>query len=194
MNKQEFLVQLRQELSGLPKTDIEERITFYSEMIDDHMEDGLAEEEAARAVGCPKEIARQTLTDTPKKADSKRRLKTGEIVLLVLGSPIWLALGIAAVAVILTLYVSLWSIVISLWAVFGSLIACAFGGVLAGVGFVLNGYALSGVAAIAAGIVCAGLSIFAFYGCKAATKGLVTLTKKSGIWLKRRFIKKEGDA
>ncbi|MBQ9861528.1 MAG: DUF1700 domain-containing protein [Clostridia bacterium] len=187
MNKQEFLTQLRQELSGLSREDIEERLTFYREMIDDRTEEGLSEEEAVAAVGCPKEIARQILADAPKKADSKRRLKTGEIVLLVLGAPLWLALGIAAVAVILSLYVSLWSIVISLWAVFGSLIACAFAGALAGLGFALGGYTFSGVAMIAAGIVCAGLSIFTYYGCKAATKGLVMLTK-------RCFVKKEGVA
>lgn len=46
MNKQEFLVKLRKGLSGLPKEDIEERLTFYSEMIDDRMEEGLSEEEA----------------------------------------------------------------------------------------------------------------------------------------------------
>ena len=34
MNKQEFLMKLRKALSGLPKDDIDERLTFYSEMID----------------------------------------------------------------------------------------------------------------------------------------------------------------
>ena len=46
MNKQEFLAQLRKGLSGLPKEDIDERLTFYSEMIDDRMEDGIPEETA----------------------------------------------------------------------------------------------------------------------------------------------------
>ena len=34
MNKQEFLAQLRKGLTGLPKDDIDERLTFYSEMIE----------------------------------------------------------------------------------------------------------------------------------------------------------------
>ncbi len=33
MSKQVFLAQLRKGLSGLPKDDIEERFTFYSEML-----------------------------------------------------------------------------------------------------------------------------------------------------------------
>jgi len=50
-----------------------------------------------------------------------------EIVLLTLGSPIWLSLGIAAVAVILSLYISLWAIIFSLGAVFASFAACSVG-------------------------------------------------------------------
>ena len=49
MGKQEFLAQLRKGLQGLPQEDIEERLTFYSEMIDDRMEEGLSEEEAVSA-------------------------------------------------------------------------------------------------------------------------------------------------
>ena len=45
MNKQEFFEQLRKGLSGLPKDDIEERLTFYKEMIEDRIEDGLSEED-----------------------------------------------------------------------------------------------------------------------------------------------------
>lgn len=41
MSKQEFLAELRKALSGLPQGDIEDRLTFYSEMIDDRMEEGL---------------------------------------------------------------------------------------------------------------------------------------------------------
>ena len=53
MNKQEFLAQLRKQLSGLPLKDAEDRITFYSEMIDDRMEEGLSEPEAVSAIPCP---------------------------------------------------------------------------------------------------------------------------------------------
>ena len=35
MRKQEFLAQLRKALSGLPQDEIEERLTFYGEMIDE---------------------------------------------------------------------------------------------------------------------------------------------------------------
>ena len=45
MNKQEFITSLYNRLSGLPQNDIENSIEFYSEMIDDRIEEGLTEEE-----------------------------------------------------------------------------------------------------------------------------------------------------
>ena len=197
MSKQEFLAQLRKGLSGLPQNDIEERVTFYSEMIDDRIEEGITEEEAVSRIGSVDTIISQIKADIPlaklvrEKMTPKKHVKTWEIVLLVVGSPIWLSLLIAAFAVILSLYASLWSVVISLWAVFGSLIGCAFGGVVAGIVIACSGNALSGIAMLAAGIVCAGLSVFMFYGCKAATKGILILTKKIAVWIKNCFITKE---
>ena len=56
MNKQEFLAGLQKGLSGLPQEDVEERLTFYGEMLDDRMEEGLSEEEAVAAAGSVEEI------------------------------------------------------------------------------------------------------------------------------------------
>ncbi len=197
MNRQEFLAQLHKGLCGLPQDDVEERLTFYGEMIDDHVEEGLSEEEAVSAIGSVDEIVVQVIADIPltkiakERIRSKRRLKAWEIVLLALGSPVWLSLGIAAVAVMLSLYIAAWSVIVSLWAVFGSLIGCSFGGVVAGVAFACSGPVLTGVAMLGAAMVCAGLSVFTFYGCKATTKGLLLLTKKTAVWVKNGFIKKE---
>lgn len=197
MNKQEFLTKLRKGLAGLSQDDIEERLAFYSEMIEDQMEEGLSETEAVSAVGSVPKIVAQVVADIPftkiakERIRPKRRLSVGEIILLVLGSPIWLSLGIATFAVIFSLYVVLWSVIISLWAVFVSLAACALGGVIGCVIFTVSGNSVSGIAVLAAGLVCAGLSIFMFYGCKAATKSTLILTKKIAIWIKNCFIKKE---
>ncbi len=197
MRKQEFLAQLRKGLSGLPQTDVEERLSFYSEMIDDRMEEGLSEEEAVAAVGSAQDIAAQIIADIPlskiakERIKAKRQLNAGEIVLLALGSPIWFSLGIAAFAIILSLYISLWSVIVSLWSVFGSLVGCSFGGMVTGIALICNGNALPGCVMIAAGFVCAGLSVFLFYGCKAATKGTLLLTRKIAVWIKHCFIRRE---
>ena len=44
MDKQAFLNRLREGLNGLPQDDIAERLNFYSEMIDDRVENGMSEE------------------------------------------------------------------------------------------------------------------------------------------------------
>ena len=46
MLKYEFLGILQRELYNLPKNEIKEQLNFYSEIIDDGIEEGLSEEEA----------------------------------------------------------------------------------------------------------------------------------------------------
>ena len=197
MNKTDFLLALEEQLSALPWEEVSDRWDYYSEMIDDRMEEGLSEEEAVAELGTVNEIAAQILADIPlsalvkKKLKSQRRIKAWEIVLLVLGSPIWLSLLIAAFAVVLSLYISLWAIIISLWAVFVSLIVCALAGIAVGILWAVIGKIFAGVAMIGAGILCTGLSIFLFFGCKAATKGAALLAKKMVLGIKRCFLRKE---
>ena len=106
MNKQEFLDRLKEGMSGLPQEDITERLAFYSEMIDDRMEDGLTEEEAVAGIGTVDMLVPQIVEEIPitrivkERVRPKHTLRAWEIVLLILGSPIWLSLLIAAVAVL----------------------------------------------------------------------------------------------
>ena len=196
MNKQEFFERLRKGLSGLPKDDVNERLAFYDEMIEDRIEDGLSEEDAVSAAGNVDEIVAQIISEIPfskiakERIKSKRQLNAWEIILLVLGSPIWLSLVIATVAVIFSLYISLWAIIISFWSVFITLIACGLSGIVFGVVAVISINTYLGIISIAVGLVCTGLSIFTFYGCKCATNGVIVLTKKIAVWCKNRFIKK----
>ena len=197
MTKNEFMAELRSKLSGVPEKDAEDRLGFYSEIIDDRMEEGLSEEEAVRGIGSIDEIAAgitaeiSQVKNNDERPGSKRKIKTWEIVLLAAGSPVWVPLAIAAVAVIFSLYAVLWALVISMWAVFGAFVATAGGSIVIFVVQVIYGNALSGVAVLGAGFILAGASIFLFFGCKAATRGTVVLAKKIIAWIKRIFVKKE---
>lgn len=197
MNKLDFLAKLEKGLSGLPKDDIDERLAFYSEMIDDRMEDGIPEETAIAELGTIDELVSQIVADIPlarlvkEKITPKKKLKAWEIILIVIGSPIWLPLLIAALAVVISLYVVLWSVIIVLWAVFASFAACTVSGIAGGIYFAAGGNVPAGIAVIGAGLVCGGLSVFIFFGCKAATKGILILTKKLAVRIKNCFIRKE---
>ena len=196
MTRVKFILELGKRLDGLPTNEVEDRLNFYSEMISDRIEDGLSEEEAVAAIGAVDEIAEQIIADIPltkivkEKIKPKRRLCVWEILLLVLGSPVWLSLLIAVFAVAISIYCSVWAVIISLWAVFVSFVGCAFGLTVGGAMLAIGGNALPGVATIGAGISCAGLAIFAFYGCKIATRAILLLTKKALRAIKSRFIKR----
>ncbi len=195
MNKREFLARLRRGLSGIPRDDIEERLIFYSEMIDDRMEEGLSETEAVASIGTVDEVVSQILADTPltrpvnEKTRPGRHMRAWEIVLLVLGFPVWLPLLIAAFAVILAVFIVIWSAVISLWAVEASLCAGALGGAISALTAQGNGN--RGIVMLSVGLCCAGLTIFLFFGCKAVTKGSFKLTKGAALRFKSLFVGRE---
>ena len=64
MNKTQFILEIYEKLPFLPSDDIDERISFYIEIIDDRIEDGLSEEEAVSAVGTVDEIVSHIVADT----------------------------------------------------------------------------------------------------------------------------------
>lgn len=197
MKKSEFLNELQTKLAGLPEQDLNERLDFYSEMIDDKIEEGITEEEAISQIGSADEIITQILAEYPlakivkEKVKTKRSLRTWEIVLLIVGSPLWLSLLIAAVAVALSLYITLWSLIISLWVVFISFAASSLFGIITAAVYSFTGNAPAGLMYSGIGLFCAGCAILLFYGSVAASKGTVLLTKKMFTGIKTLLIGKE---
>ncbi len=197
MTKIEFILELKNKLSGLPQDEVDDRLIFYSEMIDDRIEEGISEEDAVRDMGSIDDVASQILADTPlikivkDKVKSKRRMRAWEIVLLAVGSPLWITLLAVAFAILIAVYAVIWSLVASAWAVFAAFVGGSVGGIASGVLFICFGDLYTGLACIATGLVLAGLSIFAFFGCIAATKGCARLTKIIMLGIKRAFVGKE---
>ena len=121
----------------------------------------------------------------------QNRRSARDIVLLVLGAPVWASLLLAAAAVLLAVYVCLWTVILSLWAVFAALALCALAGLSAGVVYAVRESFPDGIAIFGAGLVCAGLSILLFFLCRAASRGLIALTRKLAPWIKRCVMRKE---
>lgn len=200
VTKREFLEELRKRLSELDDQDYEASVAYYEEMINDRIEDGLSEEEAVKEVGSPAEAASQILAEIPlgkiikARVKPKNKLPVWAIVLLIVGSPIWLSLLVAAVSVVISLYASLWAVVGSLWGVFASLAVSGTACVMAFPVMAMQDYFYSGLASFGAGLLVLGLAIFAFFGCHYATKGTVFLTKKLVLLIKCAFVRKEAVA
>lgn len=196
MNKAEFIDNLRAKLSGLPESEIEERLAFYSEMIDDRVEDGRTEEQAVDEIGSIDEIATQTLADTSllklakEKFLPKRKLEPWEIILIVLSAPIWFSILISLFAVVISIYASLWAGIISLWAAEVSLIACAGSAIFISLGLAIGGNFFGCLAILGTALILAGLSILMFYGCKFATKAITFITTQVPLLIKKCFVNK----
>ena len=196
MTKQEFIKELEEKLKGLPKKESADRVTFYSEMIDDKIEDGLTEQEAVTEIGEIDDIVKQLINEIPlgkiakESLTKKRSLHTWDIILLILGFPVWLPLLISAVAVVLSLYVSIWAVVISLWAVFASLAAFGLAGIFAGIVITFASGFTPGVFLLSLSLFSLGASIFLFFGCKETTRGTILLTKVIISGIKKSLIKK----
>ena len=197
MNKDAFLSALRDRLSGLPEEDIKMSLDYYNEIIDDRIEEGLGEEEAVLAVGDLEEIISQILMDTPlpklvkAKVKPKRTLKAWEIVLLVLGSPVWLPLLFAAACILLAVYIVLWSVILVLYSVDFTFAASALAGII---GFFVSlpvGNIAQGALFLGVGLFCGGITILLFFGFNRITKEVLTLSKKFLLAIKTRFIRKE---
>lgn len=198
MRKQEFLDKLKASLWAMPEADKQRSLDYYTEMIDDRMEDGLSEEEAVAAVGDLDEIVRQILTESPRSPatikkeqnkQQKRGLETWMIVLLVLGSPLWIPLVASAVSVVFSIYVSLWSVVIVLYAAAVAVGTAAIGCVVGS--FFMIGRTATIVVAWGAAFLCAGLAIMLFLLGNLAAKGMIELTKLCWKGAKSIFQRKE---
>ncbi len=191
VNKNEFLSRLRTNLSSLSPEEIKKTIDYYSEIIDDAVEDGMSEDEITSKLGLPEEIAKKTIGEAPTvKTESKARsMGAGTITLIVIGSPVWLPLLIGAFAVVFSLYIAAWSIILSLFAVFLSL-AVSAPVLLITSPFLFPVKKPEALAALALGLICAGLAVYMFYLSVGCSKRLIGFTvfaaeKIKGIFKKR---------
>ena len=198
MKKREFLAVLQRSLYNLPENELKEQLSFYSEMIDDRMEEGLSEEEAVSKIGSVSDILSQigneksTSLATTDRAE-KKKLNAATIAIIALGSPIWLALLISLAAVIVSVGVSLAAVVFSaavtlcagLWTVW--IVICAvevtFVAAVACFPFLTVIYITRGLLP-GAGVVfgaclfLAGAAYYLWYGCKYTLFVAVKMTKQ----------------
>ena len=186
MTKNEFLSELEKKLSVLPKNDAKDHILFYSEMIDDIMEDGKTEEEAVLEIGDADNVSAQIIKETPLYKIAKEKVKKVaknndgivKTTLIILGFPIWFPLIISAFAVVFSLYVSLWAVIITLLASVLAFAVFSIGCVVMSVYTFIIGNSWAGIVFISFSLILIGLSIFIFYLAKTLTKFAIYLVKK----------------
>ena len=194
MKKQQFLDELKQRMQGLPKKDLEDRLSFYEEAIDDRIADGKNEEEAVADLGNIDDIVKEIAQDVPlaklvkEKVTPKRSLKAWEIVLLVLGFPLWFPLLTVALTLCFVAYMLIWVFVVVAYALET---AFAFGSVGSMIAFFIYlGAGEFNLAALGTFLGCAGAAMLFIFPCIGITKGTIALSKKIILGIKAKFIGK----
>ncbi len=118
MKKEEYLDRIRQLLQSLPKEDLERSLAFYAESIEDRMEDGMSEEEAVASMESPEEAAEAILMDqslptlVKVRVKNRRKISALELILLVLGFPLWFPLLLTALILGFTFLLVAWVLVL----------------------------------------------------------------------------------
>lgn len=196
MTKNSFLSALDSALSQLPSAERERHLSYYSELFDDMVEDGMTEEEAAARLGDVRELADTILHDTPlpllvkTSVKRERGLSAPAIVLLILGFPLWFSLLAAAFAIALSVYLILWSVILVLFAAVLALAVCA--AVLLAVLILNLGIGLGKVLMVLAAVLAsAGAALLMLVVSVLAAKLLLKATAAIGRGIKSLFIRKE---
>ncbi|MCR5345226.1 MAG: DUF1700 domain-containing protein [Lachnospiraceae bacterium] len=198
MNKEEFLNELKKGLSGIPENDRNERVTFYSEMIDDRIEEGMSEEEAVSAIGDVNKIISQIMAETPMTTIVKERVnkKKGGIspstlILIVILFPLWLPILAVVFGLTIALFATLWSLVVAFYAVTVALVVGGAGSIVWVLGMLITGHLTGAALGVGAGLFCIGLGILMVFGCIAFTKGAIKLTVDVLVSIKKKLVGKE---
>ena len=138
MDRITFINELSQALSyRVRPREVHQLVEYYDEMIMDLMEDGLSEKAAVAKLGDPEILAQEAAGEMPDfEVEVPKRLNWLFVLIAILGFPLWGSLLLAAVLVILSMYVVIWCLPFCT-GVFG--LSATFAG-LASV--VLSGFAL----------------------------------------------------
>lgn len=194
MRKEEFLKTLENKLQGLPRKDIDDRLNFFEEMIDDKMEEGKSEEDAVLELGSIDDIVEDIAKETPlvklvkEKIKPKRRIRAWELVLLILGFPLWFPLVLTFFILALVFYLLIWVLVIVVYAVELSLVASFVAGMIAFFAYLgAGGFHLI---SLGAAILALGGALLMLFVCKMATVATIKLSNKILMKIKAAFIRK----
>jgi uncharacterized membrane protein len=199
MNKTAFLHTLDQRLESLAESDRKRSVNYFSEIIDDRVEEGMREEAAVAELESMDDIVERILSEKENPEEGKMEQEPQKIrrfplwltvLLLVLGSPLWVPLFLMAISLTTTVYILIWLV-----------LACVY---LTGVSLVIGGVAgfflipstaviygvPSAVFMAGAGFLCIGLGILLFFPASWLAKWVVKLTKWCTVKLGEMFTAK----
>lgn len=156
MNKKEFLKKVEQYLVDLNDIERNRFVSYYKEIIEDYLENGLTEQESIEKIGSPKEIAAMILEKTKSAMlpvqDGKSLL---ERFFVLITFPVW---GM----MILSLCIMVSCVPISLFAIEIGLLIVGVVSIIGAPLVMVDFYISVGIVQLGVGIICFGISIILF--------------------------------
>lgn len=199
MIKSNFITSLRELLSSLDPIELEKFIIYYDELIEDYKEDGLTEDEIINKIGSAESIALNILQEQNTQAKdysinkNTYKFKGINLILLILGFPLWGSLFVAGISIVLSLYLVIWCIPFSTGVTSLALIISSFIGLIGspfvfiesfGIGIVQLGICFASIGAtILLALLTFYLSKKLSYLTKASSKSFINLFNKKAVKL-----------
>lgn len=161
MTKTEYLKKLKRALKPVVKEECSKSLAYFSEAIDDRMEEGVSEEDAVAELESVEDAAERILAEAKAQGQLKPKRSAWEIVLIVVGFPLWFPVLLTVTLVVLTIYAVGWIMVGVLFLLSVALGVCGLVGIFGLLAYMgSNPAAAFGVFAV--GLVGSGLGIALF--------------------------------
>lgn len=191
MNKSDFINTLRELLYPISKVERDKFIAYYEEIIEDYKEGGLTEQEVVDKIGSPQSIANNILTeqDTVDIRIPSFDSKILNIILLILGFPLWGSLLLATILIILSVYIVIWCapfvtgvssisfLIVSLVSIIGS-------------PFMMADTIAAGIVQLGLGISLVGIAILFAFATIFLSKKIIFITKYINFKIAKVFNRK----
>jgi len=161
MTKMEYLKKLKHALRRVKADERKKSLAYFSEVIDDRMEDGIPESDAVAELESVEAAAERIIAEAEAQGQLKKRLSAWEVSLIVVGFPLWFPVLLTIGIVLLTLYLLVWIIIVTLFLVSAALVVAAPAGIV-GLFQLLDQNVASAFAVLATGLVGSGLGIALF--------------------------------
>ena len=185
MTKAQFIDELMYRLEGMPREDAERIRDYCTELIDDRCEEGYTEEAAVEALGSLDDIIKEareavspgTLSEKKPKRKMGKSMSPWVIILLIIGSPVWLSLFIVIFAVMISLYVTAWALTTPVYALCAGFGSGGITSLIAGFAALFTGHFYECFMMLGAAFLLLGLFGLMLLASIYTTKGMIGLTK-----------------
>ncbi len=180
MNKKDFLNKLSSALYELPSEELRRTIDYYSEIIDDAVEDGEDEQTVISRLGSIDKITQKIINESPGRKFTNQnihnKISPAAVVLIIISSPIWLPILIAVFAVVFSVYISVWSIIVLLFAISIGLAVTGLASLITSPFLAFAARHVKALFLFGSALTCIGMSNLMFYAALRCSKLIIKFT------------------